>query len=243
MSKKKLSNCALGFPMPDHLAKALDGLLKTLPKDCTYRKASAIPDSIEVLDGERSDISKVSTNALDREYEVVLPEGIDLSWFQRNPIVTFAHKYDEMPVGRCKWIKHVPDALLAKTIYASKPDNWSGDWLPDAIFALTQQQVLRGKSIGFLPTKLRSPTPEEIKAHPSWDKAAAVIESAMLLEYAVAPVPVNQECLVEAVAKGFGSQVRRLGLEVPMIDLLLRSLEQVDSKKIADSLYNKLINH
>lgn len=215
--KKKLVEGPLGFPLADPIAKAVDALLKRLPKECTYRKASYAPEAVEFVQGERADISMVSAESMDRDGEIVLAKGVDLTLFRQAPIVTFAHKYDELPVGKCQWIKEVVGGLKAKTLYSTRPDDWQGPWLPDAIFALTQQGVLKGKSIGFLPTYIRSPTQEEVGRNPQWKNARAVIESCVLLEYAVAPIPVNQDALVEAVAKGAADRasLERLGLALP----------------------------
>ena len=96
MSKKKLCTGPLGFPMTDGQAKAVEQLMKSLPKDSafSYRHAKAVPQSVELLKGEKADISLISSDAIDRDGEVVLPKGLELAYFQKNPIVTFAHKYD-----------------------------------------------------------------------------------------------------------------------------------------------------
>lgn len=268
--KKKLCTGPLGFPMPDELARSLEALLKSLPKDkaYAYRKAQAVPTAVELVEGERADVSTISTDSLDRESEVVIPKGMNLAYFSKNPVVTFAHKYDELPVGRAAWVKMVGEVLKAKTIYANKPDGWEGPWLPDAVFAMTQQGIIRGKSVGFLPTKVRSPTKEELSLKPEWKNASCIIESSLLLEYAVAPIPVNQDALVEAVSKGIADQaiLKRLGIQAPekpapvtrkrgrpakksvasVADLsaMLKALERLtfDPSRIAEQVYANLKN-
>lgn len=255
MKKKTLTEGPLGFPMPDALAKALEALLKTLPKDkaYSYRKAQAVPSLLELLEGERADVSTISTDSLDRDNEVVLPKGVGLTYFQKNPIVTFAHKYDELPIGKAQWVKMVNGQLKAKTKYADKPDGWEGPWLPDAVWAMTQQGILKGKSIGFIPTKIRSPTRDEIGERPEWKNASCVIESSVLLEYAIAPIPMNQDALVEAVSKGIAdaATLRRLGINPPArprrkagssLEDFLKALEGItlDPAKIAEQVYQNI---
>lgn len=201
----------MGLMMPDKLAKSLDALLKTLPRECRQlRRKASVPQAFDLVAGERADISLVSVETIDREGEVVLAKGCDLSHFTSNPIVTMAHKYDELPVGKALWIKKVPGALQAKTQYASKPEDWSGSWLPDAVWSMTREGILKGKSIGFIPTRIRPPGKDE----PQWKNAAAVVESSLLLEYAVAPIPVCDAALVQAVSKGLADAgtLQRLGL-------------------------------
>jgi hypothetical protein len=212
--KKKTIEGPFGIQMTDKLAKSLDSLLKTLPKECReLRRKSSIPASFDLVPGERADVSLVSVESIDREGDVVLAKGCDLTHFMGNPVVTMAHKYDELPVGKAAWIKHVPGGITAKTIYASKPEGWDGPWLPDAVWSMTREGILKGKSIGFLPTRIRPPAKEE----PQFKNATAVVETSILLEYAVAPIPVNQDALVQAVAKGLTDEamLRKLGLHVP----------------------------
>ena len=209
--KKPLVECkGLGIPLREDVARQVDDLLKSLPKECKYRHKSELPDSELVL-GERADISMVSTENIDREGDVVLSKGMRLDWFQLNPVVTFAHKYDELPVGRAAWIKRVVNGIRAKTIYSDATE------VSRACWRMTQEGILKGKSIGFLPTRIRAATQEEVSLRPEWKNASAIIESAILLEYAVAPIPVNQDSLVEYVSKGLCDQatLRRLGLTPP----------------------------
>jgi hypothetical protein len=254
MKKTKLIEGPLGLPMTDQMAKSLEAVLKTLPKEQrTLKRKAGIAENLELIPGERAEISLVSAESIDREGEVVLAKGMELRWFQKNPVVTFAHKYDELPAGRCQWIKKVDGGLKAKTVYPKAPEDWQGPWLPSAIWQLTKDKALNGKSIGFIATKMRPPSRDE--AH--WKNAANVIESAILLEYAIAPIPVNQDAIVEAIAKGSVDQetLQRLGLEavsqiikskykkcVNSAALLLSAIEEVrlDPDKIAAQVIHNL---
>lgn len=244
MKQKKLVQCkALPLTTTETIARDLDKLVKTLPKECRYKRSATIPEA-ELIAGERADISLVSVESVDRDNEVVLSKGVEFCYFQKNPVVTFAHKYDELPIGKCQWIKHVPGAIKAKTIYASRPQEWEGQWLPDAVFSMVQEGILRGKSIGFLPTKIRSATQEEINRNPGWKNANAIIEASYLLEYAIAPIPVNQDALCEAVAKGLASNavLKRLGLyRKPDVSLLKKELEslRLDPDKIIQAIMDR----
>lgn len=222
---KKLIEGPFGLKMKDDQAKTLDALLKTLPKECrTLRRKSGLPASFDLSPGERADVSMVSVESIDRDGDVVLAKGCDLKFFQENPVVTMAHKYDELPVGKAAWIKQVPGGIMAKTIYASRPEGWEGPWLPDACYSLTREGILRGKSIGFIPTRIRPPSKDE----PQFKNAAGVIETSILLEYAVAPIPVNQDALVMAVAKGIAdaATLQKLGLKVPATKKAVRKRSQ-----------------
>src|SRR5438876_9836464 len=124
----------LGFPMLDRQAFALEAILKALPRDDTfaYRKTLIAEKASEVLPGERSDVSWISTEDPDRTHEVVIARGMNDSQFRLNPIVTLQHAYTIPPVGKSLWRKVVKDGELkgvkAKTQYPARPDGWQGNW-------------------------------------------------------------------------------------------------------------------
>jgi hypothetical protein len=190
--------------MPDRSAAAVDGLLAVRPtgKEWEYRRTATGAATAECCDDERSDVSIVSSSVVDRDGEVVLAGGVELTQFRANPVVTFGHRYDLLPIGRALWIKQDGDRLKAKTRYSTRPAGWTGDWLPDAIWHLVRLGDLRGKSIGFLPLDGGPPTAEEIARRPDWQRVRWVYRKALLLEYAVAPIQSNPEAVVQAVAKG-----------------------------------------
>ena len=198
----------LGFPMTDRQAVAVDSILKALPKDDAfrYRKAVAAKGPSEVLPGERSDVSWITTEAPDRTAEVVLARGMNESQYKLNPIVTMQHAYWLPPVGRSLWRKVVRDGTFvgvkAKTQYPARPKDWPAakDWPADVAFALVQADLLRGKSIGFLPTKVHQPRPKEMEER-GWEQVDLVIDEWILLEYSCTFLPAQQQAVVEAVSK------------------------------------------
>ncbi|MCS6851555.1 MAG: hypothetical protein NZ700_10365 [Gemmataceae bacterium] len=197
----------LGFPMPDQQAKAVDALLRTLPKDEAhgYRKTLIDPAVTQLEPGDRADISWITTEDVDRSGDVVRAQGMNDDHFALNPIVTLQHNYDLPPVGRSLWRRLVRDGgrtgIKAKTHYPPRPAGWTGDWLPDHVLALIQAGLLRGKSIGFLPTRSRRPTEAERRRRPEWKTVRFVIEEWVLLEYACVYLPAQQHAVVEAVSK------------------------------------------
>ena len=215
----------LGFPMPDKAAHAVDALLRALPKtkDYEYRKSLVSRPPTELNPGERSDVSWISTESVDRMGEVVMARGMDDGQFRQNPLVTLGHAYWMPPVGKSLWRKRVADGALvgikAKTQYPPRPESWpAGDeWPPDKVFALVQAGLLQGKSIGFLPTKVHVPDTKEAAERGWGDNVGLVIDEWLLLEYACVFLPANQDALVEAVSKGAvaldAGLLRALGLD------------------------------
>lgn len=199
----------LGFPQQDRQAQQLDEILKKLPheKEYQYHHAVVTKSTSEVNFGERSDVSWISTEAVDRHGEVVLSKGMNASQFQMNPLVTLQHLYSMPPVGKSLWQKRVKDGevagIKAKTQYPAVPSNWNNDdpWPPDKVFSLVQAGLLSGKSIGFLPTKLHFADEKEAIKN-GWAPGTPVFDEWLLLEYSCVFLPANQEALVQEVSKG-----------------------------------------
>jgi hypothetical protein len=197
-----VDHASTGFRIPESLARKIDDLARTLPKDFTYRRLARKSDEFTVDPGSRTDVSFITTDAIDRESEVILPRGGD--WSTYNRVVTFAHRYDQLPVGSNWWIRPRGRGLIAKTHYPDKPSDWGDSpWLPSAILHLMQQPVptCTGKSIGFLPLSIRSATGDEMAQRPQL-KGVPIIDRWVGIEYAVVPVPCNPEAEMQAVAKG-----------------------------------------
>jgi hypothetical protein len=201
----------LGFPVTEQQARALERILKTHSKDSAfaYRQLVLIKGQAEVLAGERSDVSWISTEEPDRTREVVLAAGLNDEQFRLNPIVTMNHCYQVPPVGKSLWRKKARDGQIrgikAKTQYPPRPESWPAerDWAPDVAFALVQADMLRGKSIGFLPLKGFAPDAKTCEKH-GWSDVDWVVEEWMLLEYACTFLPTQQQAVVETVSKSGG---------------------------------------
>jgi len=210
----------LGLPMRSDVAKDVERIIGELPADCKELIASGpmrvmkLAAGMEFSDAEMADISFITTESVDRDGEVMLAAGGDFSQWKRNPIVTWAHQYDSLPVGRGLWIKRDESngrkGWLAKTGYIGRPANWKGDWFNDAVWHYVRTNNLPGKSIGFIPLEVRPPDEKEIRQRPELAKVRRVIPKWLALEYAVAPVPCNPDTLVQATAKA-----RAKGIAVP----------------------------
>jgi hypothetical protein len=207
--RRELPEGPLGFPMPDRAARALDAVLRALPRSAehAYRHALVGRAPTELNPGERSDVSWISTESVDRAGEVVLAAGMDDSQFRLNPLVTLGHDYELPAVGKSLWRRRARDGALAgvkaKTQYPPRPEAWpAGEpWLPDQVFALVGAGLLPGKSIGFLPLAVHAPGDEEARRN-GWEDVRLVVDRWLLLEYACVSLPANQHALVEAVSKG-----------------------------------------
>lgn len=199
----------LGFPMTDAAARQLETLLKDHPQEdgYAYRRTFLAKGVSELQPGERADVSWISEESVDRDREIVLASGMDDSHFKLNPLVTLGHAYWQPPAGKSLWRKKVKEGALrgikAKTHYPPRPEGWpKDDWLPDYAYELVKADLLRGKSIGFLPLQVRAPTDAEVAQHPELQGVRRIIEKWLLLEYACCFLPCQQNAVVETVSKG-----------------------------------------
>lgn len=191
----------MGLKMPERLARAIEDRAKTLPADFTYRRRSFAAKQESSDADDRTEVSVISSDAVDRDIECVLPAGGDWSTF--NKCVPFCHDYSALPVGYSHWIRATGRTLKAKTQYPLKPDDWDGQpWLPSAIWHLMNQPVpmMGDKSIGFLPLNVRGATAEEKAKRPELE-GVPVIDKWVGLEYSVVLIGANQDARIEAIAK------------------------------------------
>jgi len=233
-----------GLPMKDAQAKALEERLRSLPHDDAYglRRCAFTRGVSELQPGERADVSWITEESPDRLGDVVLASGMDDSHYQHNPIVTLNHAYDQPPVGRSLWRRKARDGALrgvkAKTHYPPRPAGWTlADWPPDIAFELVKAGLLRGKSIGFIPLKLRMPSEDEIKQNPALANVRYIIEEWLLAEYACCYLPMQPNAVVETVSKSAPAEwVELLGLPAPP-SIAFTSMESMVSmaKRLLDS--------
>ena len=156
----------------------------------------------------------------DRLGDIVLAAGMDDSHFQLNPIVTLNHAYDQPPVGKSLWRRKVREGTLrgvkAKTHYPPRPEAWTGaEWLPDFAYEMVKADLLRGKSIGFFPLKVRTPTTDEIANHVQLANVRFIIEEWLLAEYACCYLPMQPNAVVEQVSKSVPEQRRSSAIASP----------------------------
>lgn len=116
-----------------------------------------------------------STNAIDRQGEVIDPAGWELKRFMDNPVILWAHNYSELPIGKA--IKTYVDerGLIVDGVFASAEAN------PKAqqVRTLYEEGMLTAVSVGFIPL----------------ERNGSLITKSELLEISFVPVPANPEAL------------------------------------------------
>lgn len=133
----------------------------------------------------------ISSEDQDRHGDVILVDGWDTSFFEKNPVVLWAHDYDALPIGMATKVYKEGKQLIAEGIFAPAEAN------PKA------QQVRKLYELGMMNATSIGAIVLEQKDN--------VISKAELLEFSFVPVPANPyalrlneigENVAELVAKG-----------------------------------------
>ena len=165
------------------------------------------PVDISIEEGERAAIRLITTPRLDRDGEILIPDGAILDDFRQSPSVLFGHKYDTLPIGKDIWIKQGPKGILAKTIYANH------QFAEDA-FQCVKGGFMNSNSVGFIPIERITQGDARFKdvvnrlekdygvSRDEANEAKAIYTKWLLLEHSDVPVASNAQSLNIAVSKG-----------------------------------------
>ena len=162
-----------------------------MPKDTMMLKQFVSSD-IKIDDDERTITAVISTGSIDRDKEVVKATGGNFDSYLKNPVVLWAHDYKEMPIAKTVWLKQGTKKITAKARFAETE-------MAEEVYQLYKGGFLKAFSIGFIPKKRHSPTPDDIKKNPDLVDAWNIIDEWELLEFSAVPIPANPEALMQAV--------------------------------------------
>lgn len=163
--------------------------------------------SLEVKEaGKKGGRVLISTPALDRDREIMLPQGAKLEAYRRNPVVFWGHQYREpwALVGRTTSIEVTDRGIEAE--FEFREPTGENDPL-HIVRALWDQGLLRAASVGFKPLKVVERAPEEVglaDGNVIFDESrrpVRVVAEWELMEWSLVPIPANQEAL-RLAAKG-----------------------------------------
>jgi HK97 family phage prohead protease len=128
-----------------------------------------------------------STPAVDRQNDRVMPLGIDLTHYEKNPVVMFGHNYSEpwAIIGRAVDLSVDMSGLRMKPELRA-PANDSDPM--NVIRALWDSGLLRAASIGFMPIEAKQN-----------EFGGLDFTKTQLLEVSLVGLPANQEALRLAI--------------------------------------------
>ena len=135
-----------------------------------------------------------STEDIDRDGEVIEVAGWDLKNFKKNPVITFAHDYRSLPIGKSPKV-WVSDGKLRNHVEFPAEGVYP---FADTVRRLVEGGFLRTESVGFKPAP-DSVVEEDGDGVKTPRRRYTKQE---LLEIAIVPVPSNPNALIEAKTKG-----------------------------------------
>jgi HK97 family phage prohead protease len=150
-----------------------------------------VPCAAGATRGESDSALRVTmaTRRKDRHGDILEPSGADTSAFLQNPVVLWAHQYDELPIGRVAHVWSDEDALVAEIVFDSRP-------FAQEVLRLYREGFLSGWSVGFLPKKW-----QVIEDAAGKFDGYHIIEWE-LIELSAVPVPANPEALTRELQSG-----------------------------------------
>lgn len=159
----------------------------------------------------------ITAETLDRDGEVLIPQGMNSREFDQNPVLFWNHDYAK-PVGKCVSLKRGDRSIVGEFTFAKKPEGYVGEFFPEVAAALVGQGIVNAVSVGYVPESggIRRATDVDRKKY--GDDVQTVFSRWKLLEVSLAPLQANPDALITAVKKGLVSPVAAkqfFGVEPP----------------------------
>jgi len=167
----------------------------------------------ELGEEEGTLVPYISTVDKDRDGDIVRPEGMKNDNYRKNPVVLWAHRSGDLPIGKSLWEKADDKGIRSKLQFDLKRE------FSREVFRMYSEDFLKAFSIGFRPLKLNRMEEEgRFMGYEfiEWE----------LLEYSGCPVPANPNALNNAFNAGV---VRDLDL------LMYLSMENCEFDKYVKS--------
>ena len=131
----------------------------------------------------------ITTRGVDRDGDIVEPEGLDFTNFNKNPVVLWAHNSSNPPIAKVEKTYVSPQGVLADIIFAETA-------FAKDIFSLYADGFLNAWSIGFAAIKGHS--------DPRLDEDGRVqgynFRKTEMLELSAVPLPANPDALTRSFA-------------------------------------------
>ena len=143
----------------------------------------------------------LTTACLDRDNEIVIPDGMNSKEYDTNPLLLWNHDATK-PVGKCVGLTRKTGSIVGDFEFAQRPDGFEGSFFPEFVAALVGQGIVRGVSICCIPEQNGSRMASDLDRKKYGDTVRTVHSRWKLIEVSLAPLQANPEALVTAVKKG-----------------------------------------
>ena len=185
-----------GLPLPAGTRITKDYKIKSTGSDCKFT---------------------ITNETVDRDGDVVVAAGLDVSSYLTNPVVLWGHDTCDAPIGRCTSLNKIADGWEA-TVEFVPADNPYNGYKAEGIRQMLETGFLHAVSIGFIP-----------KDAVFNDEGGMEITKAELTEFSIVSVPCNPDALI----------IRDLNTTEPLIpeDVTVEEDEEIEE---ADELQHDL---
>lgn len=139
---------------------------------------------------------QASTDKVDSYGDIVVQEGIDLSRFQKNPIILYQHQFAE-PIGKAVNVRLEKKGLVADIELAPKGISER----IDTVRGLIEAGILKAVSIGFSAKEYEPLRSKDDNSITGWK-----FLKSLLHEISVVSIPANDEALSIARSCGLPQQ-------------------------------------
>ena len=166
------------------------------PPELRHRKGYYLPVTGEAKpasdrqDGALAKRVVLTTPALDRQGDVIVPTGARLRWFKKNPVVLWAHRYDHPPIGSVDTSSIIVTDKGIEAVVLFDAGTAAGR----EVHGLYDRGVMRAWSVGFVPLKWKVVEDEKTGKVRGYR-----VEEWELLELSAVPVPANPEALTRSL--------------------------------------------
>ena len=143
----------------------------------------------------------ITAETLDRDGEVLMPQGMNSQEFEKNPTLFWNHDYS-LPIGRNVALKRRDRDIVGEFVFAQRPDGHAGDFFPEVAAALVAQGVVNAVSVGAIPEENGIRKASEVDRKRYGNRVERIISRWKLMEVSLAPLQANPEAVITAVRKG-----------------------------------------
>jgi len=176
-----------------------------------YSADDPLPIKIsEPTNPERVIRFKASDDTLDRQQEVILPDGWVFDDFVKNPVMMQFHDYSTWPIGKVVGVGVVDNALYVDGEF----DPPEIDESADMIFQKIKHGSVRAGSVGFIPQEVVVPDSATRSLFDRYPKAKRIYAKQELLEWTICPIPANPNALAAGLQKSYEDRFGSESVEV-----------------------------
>lgn len=171
--------------------------------DTVVRKEFTI-ETCAIDENARTVTATITTGDVDRDNDVINPDGWELDEYMRSPVVLWAHDSKQPPIARALNVTRVGNGLQSTSMFPAQ-----GVYpFADLVFNLIKGGFIKATSVGFRALEY---TLDEKRGGINFQRQS-------LLEYSWVPVPANANALVSASAGGVDLEPLRGWLQATIAD-------------------------